>query len=143
MEKEHKQPDYLSPLSCGLTPNEIIESVAIRITGATTSYESLMDDDAELLLSAENPRTGFSCTLSRNDTVNAENESMISFLVELNVDSSFVLLYWDCFTSEGDGSIVAAQQFAHESFIRACAVIGIRCAYALCVAPDMSLVKHI
>ena len=131
--KNTPQNELEQPIVLNLTPSEIFHVCGVGFQTGTSQEESRVSEYEELIVwrhDVKNKRTGHSCRIAVIEGMH-EDEILTEYIVELEVDGRFVILLWQ---SEGD--IEDIKESAHQTFIKVCALIGVKVGYHLVTDPS-------
>ena len=121
------------PVVLNLTPSEIFDVCGVGFQTGTALAESRVSEFEDLVVwrkDVKNERTGRSCRIAVIEGMN-EDEFTTEYIVELEVDNRFVVFLWQ---SEED--IEDIKESAHQTFIKVCALIGVKVGYHLVTDPS-------
>ena len=124
------------PMVLNLTPSEIFDVCGVGFQGGTSHTESRVSEFEDLVVwrkDVKNERTGRSCRIAAIEGMH-EDKLITEYIVELEVDNHFVIFLWQTRLSEGD--IEDIKESAHQTFIRVCALIGVKVGYHLVTDPS-------
>ncbi len=121
------------PIVLNLTPSEIFDVCGVGFQTGTALAESRVSEFEDLVVwrnDVKNERTGRSCCIAAIEGMH-EDELITEYIVELEVDNRFVIFLWQ---SEED--IEDIKESAHQTFIKVCALIGVKVGYHLVTDPS-------
>ena len=121
------------PVVLNLTPSEIFDVCGVGFQTGTALAESRVSEFEDLVVwrnDVKNERTGRSCCIAAIEGMH-EDELITEYIVELEVDNRFVIFLWQ---SEED--IEDIKESAHQTFIKVCALIGVKVGYHLVTDPS-------
>jgi len=121
------------PIVLNLTPSEIFEVCGVGFQTGTSGEKSRVSECEELVVwrnEVKNERTGHSSRIAVIEGMH-EDEILTEYIVELEVDDRFVIFLW-----QSDGDIEDIKESAHQTFIRVCALIGVKVGYHLVTNPS-------
>ena len=121
------------PVVLNLTPSEIFDVCGVGFQTGTALAESRVSEFEDLVVwrkDVKNERTGRSCRIAAIEGMH-EDELITEYIVELEVDNRFVIFLWQ---SEED--IEDIKESAHQTFIKVCALIGVKVGYHLVTDPS-------
>ena len=132
------------PVVLNLTPSEIFDVCGVGFQTGTSQAESYVSEYEGLVVwrhDVKSERTGSSCRIA---VIEYEKESeeekeeafdfVTEYIVELEVGDRFVVFLWQSSFSEGD--IEDIKESAHQTFIKVCALIGVKVGYHLVTNPS-------
>ena len=132
------------PVVLNLTPSEIFDVCGVGFqTGFSSENSHVSEYEAYVVWrhDAKNERTENSCRIAvieYEKEREEENEEAFDFvteyIVELEVGDRFVVFLWQSSFSEGD--IEDIKESAHQTFIKVCALIGVKVGYHLVTNPS-------
>ncbi len=121
------------PVVLNLTPSEIFDVCGVGFQTGTALAESRVSEFEDLVVwrkDVKNERTGRSCRIAVIEGMH-EDELITEYIVELEDDNRFVIFLWQ---SEED--IEDIKESAHQTFIKVCALIGVKVGYHLVTDPS-------
>ena len=124
------------PVVLNLTPSEIFDVCGVGFQTGTSLTESRVSEYEDLVVwrhDVKNERTGSSCRIAVIEGMH-EDEILTEYIVELEVDDRFVVFLWQSSLSEED--IDDIKESAHQTFIKVCALIGVKVGYHLVTNPS-------
>ena len=137
MKKTKKQKTELDqPVVLNLTPSEIFDVCGVGFQTGTSQAESRVSEYEGLVVwrhDVKNERSGSSCRIAVIESMHGD-EILTEYIVELEVDDRFVVFLWQSSFSEED--IEDIKESAHQTFIKVCALIGVKVGYHLVTNPS-------
>ena len=134
--KNTPQNELEQPIVLNLTPSEIFDVCGVGFQSGFSQAESRVSGYEDLVVwrnDVKNERTGDSCRIAVIECMN-EDDILTEYIVELEVDDRFVVFLWQKSLPEGD--IDDIKESAHQTFIKVCALIGVKVGYHLVTNPS-------
>lgn len=131
------------PLSIGLTAEEIADALSfqsfyedIRFTHERDENVTsvIADEGRDFVFQVRHPRTGHTCVLIGWIDEPDDAPDDVHHVVELQIDGKYFYLYLKS-KSSCDADVLAARNLAHDRYIKACAMIGVKVGYHLVENP--------
>ena len=130
------QPELDEPIGMNLTPNEILKACGVGSYFGFLSDEGYLADYEDQFVwchLVENERTRYSCCIALIEE-SPNGKSVPEYCVELQIHFHFVNFSWKTGTSSGEAEY--AKKCAHQTFVKACALMGVNVGYHLVTDPS-------
>ena len=130
------QPELDVPIALNLTPNEIFKACGVGSYFGFLSEEGYLADYEDHMAwchLVENDRTKYSCCIALIEE-NRNGKIVAEYCVELQIHFNFVNFSWKTGTSSAEAEY--AKNCAHQTFIKACALMGVNVGYHLVTDPS-------
>ena len=132
IESEHDEPVVLK-----LTASEIFNTCGVGFERGFTLYDSYVveyeDKEMPWGYSVENDRTGYSCCIGVIEK-NLGRKIALEYVVELQIAMVFFVFTW--YSDDSPAKAEYVKKCAHQTFIKACALIGVNVGYHLVTDPS-------
>ena len=128
-----------------LTPSEIFDVCGVGFQTGISQAESRVGEYESLVVwrhDVKNERTGNACRIAvieyEKESEEEEDKEAFDFvteyIVELEIDDRFAVFLWQSSLSEDD--IDDIKESAHQTFMKVCALIGVKVGYHLVTNPS-------